>query len=154
MNCITIEEQLDEAGYVLSLSVGTSMRPIIRQRTEQLLIERIDELPKKRDVVLFKRSGGKYVLHRIVKVQEDHYLIRGDNCYNDEVVYPTQLVGILKGFYRGDRFVDCQKNICYKMYVSIWLMSYPVRTRLRFLAKNARALRAKIRGRGHDSNQK
>lgn len=153
MNCISIEDQLRKDGYVLELSVGTSMQPIIRQRTEQLLIKALNMPPKKKDVVLFRRNCGKYVLHRIVRVKQGYYMIRGDNCYENEIVLPDQLVGKLKGFYKGERFIDCEKNLSYKVYVFFWLMSYPFRLFARKAATRMYAAYTKIRGRNHAGNK-
>lgn len=127
MSSITIEEQLRQEGYVLTLSVGVSMRPMLTQRTEQLLIEVIKEPLNVNDVVLYKRANGQYVLHRIVRDCKAYYLIRGDNCYGNEKVFPQQIIGILKGFYKGDKFTDCKASKTYRCYVAFWRISYPVR---------------------------
>lgn len=124
---MTIEQQLRQEGFVLTLSVGVSMRPMLTQRTEQLLIEKRTTDPKVNDVVLFRRSSGQYVLHRVIRKNKEHYLIRGDNCYGAEKVPPQQIIGILKGFYKGDKFIDCKTNRGYKAYVVLWRLSYPVR---------------------------
>lgn len=124
---MTIEEQLQQDGYILSLSAGASMRPMLTQRTEQLLIEKLSDDPKVNDVVLFKRRNGKYVLHRIVRRCGENYLIRGDNCYDKEIVYSDQIIGILKGFYRRSKYIDCGANRTYLCYVAIWRITYPVR---------------------------
>ncbi len=154
MNCIGIEDQLRRDGYLLEFSVGSSMQPIIRQRTQQLLIEALKASPKKKDVVLFRRNCGKYVLHRIVGVKQGYYLIRGDNCYENEVVLPKQLVGKLKGYYKGDRFIDCEKNLSYRGYVFFLLLSYPFRLFARKAVKKLHAVYSKIRGRNYAGNKK
>jgi hypothetical protein len=92
MSSMTIENQLEKDGYVLTLSVGVSMRPMLTQRTEQLLIEKISAPLKINDVVLFKRNSGQYVLHRIVHKDKGFYLIRGDNCYDKEKVFEHQII--------------------------------------------------------------
>ena len=103
------------------------MRPMLTQRTEQLLIEKLNADPKVNDVVLFKRRNGKYVLHRIIRKYDGKYLIRGDNCYDREMVCFDQIIGILKGFYRGSRYIDCRSNKTYLCYVAFWRITYPVR---------------------------
>ena len=48
-------------------------------------------------------------------------MLCGDNQWvlewgiNDE-----QVLGVLKGFYRGERYVDCEKNRLYHIYVALW----------------------------------
>jgi signal peptidase I len=111
-----IEDQLEKDGFALMYSVGDSMEPMLHQRTEQLLIEKINKAPKTGDVVLYKRDSGQYVLHRIIKKKKDYYIIRGDNRYNNEKVPAYQLIGILKGFYREEKFIDCESNEEYLSY--------------------------------------
>lgn len=127
MKYSTIENQLETDGFVLMLSVGTSMRPLISQRQEQLMIVKITEPLQPDDIVLFKRSNGQYVLHRIVCCEDDRYVIRGDNCYSDEIVLPHQIIGILEGFYKGRKYISCKHNGWYFCYVKLWQITYPVR---------------------------
>lgn len=124
---ITLAEQLKKDGYVLTMSVGASMKPMLTQRREQLVIEKLETAPKNNDVVLFQRQSGKYVLHRVVRTKKDHYLIRGDNCCDNEKVYPQQIIGILKGFYRGERYISCRESRKHRCYIAIWRLLYPVR---------------------------
>ncbi len=128
MKQTTIVDQLLTDGFVLTHSMGISMRPMLTQRTEQLLIERLTDLPQKNDVVLYRRSSGQYVLHRVIRREKTHYLIRGDNCYGKpEKVIPQNIIGILKGFYRGETYIDCKKSRGYRAYVLFWRLSYPIR---------------------------
>lgn len=124
----TIAEQLLRDGYVLTQSMGVSMRPMLTQQTEQLLIQTPKDKLKRNDVVLYRRRNGQYVLHRIVRVRGDRYGIRGDNCYGKpENVSSRQVIGILKGFYRGEKFIDCRENKGYRIYVLLWRATYPLR---------------------------
>lgn len=100
---MTIELQLQQDGFMLTFSVGVSMRPMLTQRTGQLQIEKVAADPKVNDVVLFKRSSGQYVLHRVVRKCPTHYLIR------------------------GDKFIDCEKDIAYRCYVAFWRGTHPFR---------------------------
>lgn len=145
MNSMTIAEQLEQDGYVLTLSVGVSMRPMLTQRTEQLVIEKLSTSPAINDVVLFQRSSGQYVLHRVVGRRQGIYLIRGDNCYDRERVHPSQIIGILKGFYKGDKYVCCASNGGYLCYVAFWRLTFPIRYLLRKLKHCVYAVISKFR---------
>lgn len=128
MKRTTIADQILRDGYVLTHSMGVSMRPMLTQQTEQLLIEKLTAQPQENDVVLYRRSSGQYVLHRVIRVRKEYYLIRGDNCYGKpEKVGSCSCIGILKGFYRGKHYIDCKKSKGYKAYVLLWRLSYPVR---------------------------
>ncbi len=133
MNCTSIEQQLERDGVLLQYSVGVSMRPMLTERTEQIVIKKLDRQPKTNDVLLFKRASGQYVLHRMVGKKGDIFIIRGDNCFSSERVPADCVLGRLTGFYRQnrfvgkDRYVDCDRSKAYRAYVVIIRAVYPVR---------------------------
>ena len=48
------------------------------------------------------------VLHRVVEVKTDGYVMRGDSQEELEFVKEDQVVGVMKGFHRGKKFIDAQ----------------------------------------------
>ena len=123
-----IEEIIQRDGFVLEMTVGDSMEPMLKNRQNPIVIERVTERPKKHDVVLYKRDSGQYVLHRIVKVRPNDYAIRGDNRLNTEYgVCDRHIIGVLKGYYIGERYVDCATDKEYKRYVSSLKYKYLAR---------------------------
>lgn len=122
------EEQLAVEGFLLKQTKGISMEPMLRQGQEQSLIRSVGTFgrePKRGDVVLFRRGLGEYVLHRIVARKGSSFLIRGDNCLGSDLVERKDILGILVGFYRGETYVDCQRDRRY--------LRYARRQQLRFL---------------------
>ena len=113
------EELLQKQGFILKETSGTSMEPMLHEGQEQSLIRSTETMGrdlKCRDVVLYKRNG-KYVLHRVVADLDDLIFTRGDNCSLADIVRREDVIGILAGFYRGDTFVDCEKDEEYLRYV-------------------------------------
>lgn len=71
---------------------------------------------------MYRRENGAYVLHRVME-NSDHnsYVLCGDNQYRKEYgVQPEQILAALTGFYRGNQYIDCEKNKKYKQYVKLW----------------------------------
>ena len=124
----SIEQILDERGEYISSTAGFSMYPMLRNRTDTIIIRKVDRPLKKHDVPLYRLKSGKLVLHRILKVLPDgHFLIRGDNLYLNENVAPEQIIGVLKEFYRDGKHYVCDDSAAYKWYV-LWVrISYPRR---------------------------
>lgn len=121
-----IEDILHENGVYISTTVGRSMYPMLRDRRDTVIIRPVEGKLKKYDVPLYRR-GRDYVLHRIVKVTPDGYVICGDNCLHKEYqVTDEQIIGVLKGFYRGDREIDMDGN-GYRLYCHLWVAAYPLR---------------------------
>ena len=80
---MSIEEGLKKNGYHASTTSGYSMYPLLRDRRDNIVVRPCSGRLKKYDVPLYKR-GNEYVLHRIIKVLPDGYVICGDNCINKE----------------------------------------------------------------------
>ena len=112
---------LEQDGILAQLPLGTSMLPMLKQKRDTVIIEKIKRKPKVNDVVLYQRKNKDYVLHRIIKIKNDSYVIRGDNCfYNEYDITEKDILGILSGFYKDEKYIDCSKNIFYKFYVFVW----------------------------------
>lgn len=106
---LTIEQQLEQNGHGFFQTVGDSMEPLLHNRKSTVVIEKKKTQLNKYDVVLFKRTTGEYVLHRVVRILQDAYLICGDNCVEREKVEEEWILGVMIGFYEDERniFTSC-----------------------------------------------
>ena len=77
----SFEEIINRDGKLIYTNKGDSMMPLIKEGRDLIIIEKTQGRLKKYDVPLYKRDSGQYVLHRILKVREDDYVICGDNRY-------------------------------------------------------------------------
>ncbi len=119
---------LKSGEIIISHFSGTSMYPMLKSGKDRVVVAPVDSTLKKNDVPLYKGSNGKLVLHRIIKVKSDGYVIRGDNLYHNEYdVTDEKIVGILKGFYKGDKLYNCDTDFKYKLYVYFIRATYPLR---------------------------
>ena len=96
------------------------MKPMLTQRTEQLLIEKLTAEPKVNDVVLFRRSTGQYVLHRIIGVTDDGYIFSGDNQAMREPVAKEQFIAVMESFNRNGKHYSCDAGF-YRLYQTVWV---------------------------------
>lgn len=127
-----IEDMLKENGFYISTTVGTSMYPLLRNRRDTIIIRPVTGRLKKYDVPLYKR-GNSYVLHRIVKVTPEGYIICGDNClHREKDITDRQIIGVLVGITRGEKEIN-MNGIAYRLYCRIWVALYP----FRFICKSA-----------------
>jgi hypothetical protein len=134
---MNFEDVLDRYGELVYPNKGVSMLPLLREGRDLMVIARRPEgRCKKHDAVLFKRDNGQYVLHRIVKVREQDYLLCGDNQIVREAVREEQIIGVLNAVRRGDRTIHVT-DWNYRLYVRVWTLLFPLRVawfRLRGLA--------------------
>ena len=135
-----IEDQLIEQGYHVSTTVGVSMYPMLRDRRDRIVVVPVEgKTLKKYDLPLYRLPDGKYVLHRIIGVKGEHYVIRGDNTYVKEYVPKDWSLGYVSEFYRKDRHVLASSRL-YRTYAALWNLIYPVR----FGYVKARSLRRRL----------
>lgn len=114
-----IEEELERSGKILQTTIGDSMEPMLQNRQNIVVIEKADGLLKKYDLPLYRRPNGKYVLHRILKVRKNDYIICGDNRIRRETVPHEWIIGVVSGYYKGKKFISV-KDRKYLLYVHIW----------------------------------
>lgn len=120
-----IEDILSRDGIYVSPTTGVSMRPMLRQGKDRVILIPPAGRLKRYDVPLYRR-GRDYVLHRIVAVRPDDYVVLGDNCIAREYVRDDQIIGVLTGFYRGTRYVKLTNPI-YRAYRVLWQGTWPLR---------------------------
>lgn len=121
----TFEEILSRDGRLVYRTKGKSMEPMLRQYRDLVIISPPSARLKKYDVALYKRESS-YVLHRVIDVAADHYLIRGDNTYYLENVPDSAVIGVLTGFQRKGKYYDTT-DTAYMRYVRFWHTIYPLR---------------------------
>lgn len=136
----SIAEVLRDKGYIVYTNKGVSMMPLLRQDRDLMVIERkVPGQLKNHDAVLFVRTNGQYVLHRILKVRPDDYWIVGDNCIGGEFVKEEQIIGVLTGVVRDGKKISVTDPL-YKLYVHVWCDVYPVR----FMVLRARRFAGRV----------
>ena len=128
-NTELVLKALETKGEFISLIKGLSMMPLLRQGKDIVVITKPTGELKKGDVPLYKRRNYDFlVLHRILKVRDNDYIIRGDNTYSLEYVPKDYVIGVLKGFYREGKYYDCNKSRAYKVYIVYNRMNYVFRS--------------------------
>ena len=98
-----IREVIERGGEFRLAPRGTSMRPLLREGVDSVALVRPDAL-KKRDICLYRRRDGSFVLHRIVKWQQGAPVFCGDNQSVLEYGVATEnIVAVVAAVYRGER---------------------------------------------------
>ena len=112
----------DSGGEFRFYPRGTSMLPLIRQGLDSIALVAAPEMPRKRDILLYVRTGGAYVLHRVLGCDDDGYILCGDNqTVPEHGVKPEQIRGVLAAVYRGRRQVRCDVvSFRYRVYSTLW----------------------------------
>ena len=141
-NKYTIEEIIRLNGKYVGPTMGVSMLPMLKEGRDTIVVSAKTKRLKRLDVALYKRDG-KYILHRILQLIDGGYIIRGDNCYEDENIPEDAVFGVLTEFFQKDKhtFVDDKK---YLKYVKKRLKSYPIRKFFHTINRKCRSAIKKI----------
>lgn len=143
----TFEEEIVRTGRLVFTNVGDSMYPLIRQDRDLLIIEKPRGRLKKYDVPLYKRDSGKYVLHRVLKVRAQDYVICGDNRYVKEYgITDRHIIGVLTAVVRNGREVSVT-DWKYRLYAHLWCDFFPVRAlifKIRFILRRLKRNNRKV----------
>ena len=120
MESVAYEELLEKDGQIITHVVGTSMKPLLKDRQSIVIVEAADRVPPiKGDVVLYK-TNNRYILHRIRKILPEEYLIRGDSTWTMEHVPKEAILATMTGFYRkpeGKLFT--RNSLSYRFYLAL-----------------------------------
>lgn len=125
---MTYEQCLAEKGAMTYRIKGVSMQPMLRQGRDLFTVQQKKEARcKKYDVVLYRRPPNQYVLHRIIKVLPDGYVILGDNCIAKEYnIHDGDILGVMTSFLRKGRSIQVS-DWRYQLYCHVWVFLHPVR---------------------------
>lgn len=127
MNKSTFEEILARDGQLVYTNVGDSMLPLIRQGRDLLVIKPKTGRLKKYDIPLYRRDSGQYVLHRILKVRPDDYVICGDNRWSREYgITDRHVVGVLTAIIRDGKEIP-MTDWRLRLYAHLWFDLFPLR---------------------------
>ena len=134
-----IRETIAEGKSVRFSPRGISMLPMLRQGVDSVILSAVPEKLHKYDLPLYQREDGKYVLHRIVKVEET-YTCMGDNQFEAEPgLQHCQMIAMVTAFTRGDREIPVTA-LSYRFYCRFWHYSRPVRHILRQVKNKLRRM--------------
>lgn len=124
----SLKEELKTKGSVLVPIHGVSMLPILRQKTDCVVVEdaSFQDL-KPMDVVLYYNPDrDMYILHRLLWKENHTAKILGDNCTTIENVPEDKIRGRMSEFFRGEKGVKTT-DPGYRLYVSLWARPWKMR---------------------------
>lgn len=118
---------LEEKHSVTLQLRGFSMRPFLEDKRDKALLIKPNQV-KVGDPVLAEISPKHYVLHRIVKIEGDMVILRGDGNLGTEMCQIENIKASVVGFYRkGRKQLDRTDGKKWKIYSAIWTTLFPIR---------------------------
>ncbi len=102
-------EVLNSGGTVKIKAEGNSMYPTIREKSDVLTLVKPPKNIRVNSIALFVRKNGKAVLHRVIKLQDDYVVLRGDNQWTREKVKKDEIIAVLKSVERNGKEINFDK---------------------------------------------
>lgn len=130
-----IDEVLKSGGEFRLFPRGTSMLPLLHEGRDSVMLA-APLTVSKRDICLYRRADGSFVLHRLMKWQRDgNAVFCGDNQTALEYgISRDAIIARVTAVYHGERCVPVTA-ISYRLYV-LFHCFMPLR-RLRFFLRRA-----------------
>lgn len=88
-----VESEISQGRSVWFKVKGNSMYPFLSGDKDSILLSPVNEPVVKNDVVLFFYKG-RHVLHRVIKIEGEKYIIQGDGVYaSREFCHSKDIIG-------------------------------------------------------------
>jgi len=126
INSPTIAETLREGKSTATYTIGVSMKPLLYEGRTHVILVPAEHPLKRGDLPIYLRSDGKYVIHRVIRVFDDYYYTRGDNCISGEKIPRDWVLGKVVAIYRNGRKIKTT-DLGYRVYVGFWNLIFPIR---------------------------
>ncbi|MBP5166353.1 MAG: S24/S26 family peptidase [Oscillospiraceae bacterium] len=135
-------EELERHGKYFSVPKGISMKPMLGNRKSVVEIHKLSVPAKLYDLVLYLRPNDQGVIHRVLKVRENDYVIAGDNCWQKEYIAKDRVVGIAVRFCRNETWYEVN-DPAYRIYVRLWTDLFFLRRPLFYLRDKLKSVKRK-----------
>lgn len=113
--------EIAQKGKLVSTIVsGNSMTPFLGNNRDYVYLEIPKRNLRKGDIVLFMRSNGDFVLHRIKKVTKDGYYMIGDRQTVSEGPVKKEQIKLLVVMVKRKGKLLYPQDLRWKFYSKIW----------------------------------
>ena len=112
--------------------IGYSMFPFFSGNRDTLFLTKPVFPLHRGDIVLYRRTNGVFVVHRIHHITTDNssssYYMLGDNqTWIEGPLQESQIHGVVSSYVRKGRKIDCPANKWYNLLWRIWMLLRPCR---------------------------
>ena len=125
---MSVLKELVEEGHQVSLLIsGSSMSPFLIHHRDTIYFKKPDRELKVGDMVFYRRSNGKYVMHRIRKIRQEGYYMIGDA--QTEIEGPLkreQIFGLITAVERKGKLIR-PGDFWWEFFARVWLRVIPLR---------------------------
>ena len=126
-----VEELLAEGRQVVILARGNSMRPLLRDGRDKIVLRRANDEDIRKGAVMLFRHRGSHVMHRVTRIEGDVVIFEGDGNYKmQEVVTRKDIVAVMEAVVRpSGRRIECSSRR-WRVLSFMWLSQMRIERRV------------------------
>ena len=126
-----VEQLLAEGRQVTILVRGNSMRPLLRDGRDKVVLRKANDEDIKKGAVMLFRYRGSHVMHRVRKIEGDVVIFEGDGNYKlQEVVTRKDIVAVVEAVVRpSGRRIECSSRR-WRFLSFMWLSQMRIERRV------------------------
>ena len=118
---------LEEAGAVPLVISGSSMVPFLVEARDTAYLAKADRPLKRGDMAFYRRDNGRYILHRVYRVENGLYTMVGDaQTVLERGVRPDQIRALVTAVRRKGKLLK-KGSFCWFFFERIWIRMVPLR---------------------------
>lgn len=122
---------LAETDAVPLVVSGSSMTPFLAPGRDTVYLSAISAPLSRGDMVLYRRDNGRYVLHRIMRVEGESYTMIGDAQHIPEPgIRREQILALVTAVRRKEKLLQ-KGSFWWVFFQRVWIHLVPLRPLLR-----------------------
>lgn len=120
-------ELLDKVECVPLVISGSSMAPFLVHNRDTVYLSKIQRPLKRGDMILYRRSNGRYVLHRIYRAGQGTYTLIGDaQTALEQGIFPDQVLALVSTVRRKGKLLQ-PGSFWWEFFQRVWIRLVPFR---------------------------
>ncbi len=136
-----LNEHFDNNNEVKLRVTGNSMSPFLIDKRDYVFLTRCNGMPTKGDILLYRRSQDKFVLHRVKKYDGENLWFVGDaQTYIEGPLHEDCIIAECKKVIRKGKTID-ENSFIWNLFSKVWIRTVFCRNAIiRFVSvfKNSR----------------
>lgn len=121
-----IRLQLEAGGRANLTVTGSSMLPMLRENWDSVILVPADRELIPGDIALYRNADERYILHRVIRVEKENYIICGDNQWQPENVPKDRVLAVVSEYAKKGKPHKLTET-GYRLYRMVWVKFFCVR---------------------------
>ena len=121
-------ELLKETDNVPLVISGSSMSPFLVHHRDTVYLSKVRRPLKRGDMILYRRTNGRYILHRIYRTELNSYTLVGDaQTALERGISPDQVLALVTAVHRKEKLLK-PGSFWWEFFRLVWIRLVPLRS--------------------------